>query len=254
MGTIYRAIAKIFPFAVIGILGTIIYSPSFHGFFQFDDNGFIVNNPVIRDINNVQAIWNGFPNPARFIGSYSFALNYHFHQLDVFGFHVVNFVIHCINTILVWWLMSLLLSSPGIKEGLVDTKQKIEHKRFNQQKGIVAFLTALLFLTHPIQTQAVTYITQRFASLATLFYLASVCFYIKGRQEEGRGKVYVLFWLASAIAAILGMLTKQIVLTLPLAVILVEFSLFKQVPQSRRMQFIFAVLLFFIGYSILLFF
>ncbi|MBI3610530.1 MAG: hypothetical protein HY204_07510 [Nitrospirae bacterium] len=48
----------------------------------------------------------------------------------------------------------------------------------------IALATAFLFIVHPIQTQAVTYIVQRFASLAALFYLLAVVCYLKWRQSE----------------------------------------------------------------------
>ena len=54
--------------------------------------------------------------------------------------------------------------------------------------GPVALLAGLIFVSHPVQTQAVTYIVQRAASMAALFYLASLCFYVRSRllQDEKR--------------------------------------------------------------------
>src|SRR6185503_15972049 len=96
--------------------------------------------------------------------------------LDVTGYHVVNIVIHVLNGILVWWLMGLLLR-----------RQKSE------RAAPISLAVALLFVCHPIQTQAVTYLTQRFTSLATFFYLLSVCLYLHTRlsvKEPGSRALY----------------------------------------------------------------
>jgi len=202
----------ILPIIMILLLGTAIYSTSVHSPFQFDDLGYILENPDIRDVTDIKTIWNSYGNPARFVGYYTFALNYHFHQYDVFGYHLVNIAIHVINAILVWWLIQLLLSIPKLQ-----TERIIRHKRE------IALFAALIFLTHPIQTQAITYITQRFASLATLFYLASVCFYLKARLHN-----QYRYFFFTVMTAILGMFTKQITMTLPLLILLVEGCFLKR--------------------------
>jgi Tfp pilus assembly protein PilF len=92
----------------------------------------------------------------------------------------------------------------------------------------MALFAALLFVSHPLATQSVTYIVQRLASLATLFYLLSLALYVKGRLREGNKGAPVFFYYAGSIlCAILGMLTKEIVFTLPFALVLYEFSFIK---------------------------
>ncbi len=199
---------KIFSISFLILLGLVIYSNTFYTPFQFDDDGAIVNNPLIRDIHNVSG---SMGRNARVVGVYTFAINYYLHKLDVFGYHAGNFLIHIITALLVWCFMCLLLSVPCLK-----------HKKIIRHKTTVGFLTALLFLSHPVQTQAVTYLAQRFASLATLFYVLSLCFYIKGRLVFSKKLLAVFCFLLSAIAAIAGMYTKGIVMTLPLVIILME--------------------------------
>ncbi len=155
---------------LISILGIIAYSNSFDCSFHFDDDNTIVNNTAIHDISDLKAIWN--INNRRCIGYYSFALNYHYNKLDVFGYHVVNLTIHIITSILVYWLVILILSTPVMRQDSIA-----------RNKRSLALICGLLFVCHPLQTQAVTYITQRFASLATMFYIASLCFYVKGRLK-----------------------------------------------------------------------
>lgn len=220
-----RSLKRIFPLLAICLLGTLIYSNTFQAPFQFDDKSYIVDNLTLRNSGDIKSIWDLYP--ARFIGMYSFALNYYFHQLDTFGYHLINFLIHIITSVLVWWLLKLLLSTAHFK-----------NKEIAKHKSLIAFSAAFLFLTHPIQTQAVTYITQRFSSLSALFYVLSICTYIKGRLSKGKR-----FYLCSAISALLGMLTKQTVLTLPLMILLVEFTFLYQDEKTKYFKNIFLPLL-----------
>ena len=95
---------------------------------------------------------------------------------------------------------------------------------------LIALFAGLIFVSHPIQTQAITYIVQRAASMATLFYLASLCFYVRSRLPQvhhsnlGIGKFY---YTCSLITATVAMFTKEIAITLPLTMILYEFCFFK---------------------------
>ena len=201
--------------ALICLVGVIAYSNSFDCSFHFDDKPNIEENMAIRNLSNVKAWW-GFV-PSRPMGTLSFALNYHFHRLDVWGYHLVNLGIHITNAVLVWWLVILTMSTPVMRGQPVS-----------RHKMSMALFAALLFVSHPLATQSVTYIVQRLASLATLFYLLSLALYIKGRLWEGNGGKPVYFCYAGSILfAILGMLTKEIVFTLPFALVLYEFSFIK---------------------------
>jgi len=203
--------AGMVPLFILSATGFLIYSNSFDCSFHYDDVYNIVENKAIRDIGNIGAIWN-FLN-RRFIGYLSFALDYHFHGLDVFGYHLVNLVIHICASFFVWWLTMLILSTPGMKSSPLGA-----HRR------TAALGCALLFLVHPVQTQAVTYIVQRFASMAAMFYLGAVCFYMKARLTGGRNST--LYFAAAGLSALLGIFTKENVATLPFALILCEIYFF----------------------------
>ncbi|MCG6535595.1 MAG: hypothetical protein L7F78_13095, partial [Syntrophales bacterium LBB04] len=200
---------------LICLVGVIAYSNSFDCSFHFDDTPNIEENIAIRNLSNVKAWW-GFI-PSRPIGTLSFALDYHFHRLDVWGYHLVNLAIHIANAVLIWWLVMLTMSAPVMRSQPVS-----------RHKMSMALFTALLFVSHPLATQSVTYIVQRLASLATLFYLLSLALYVKGRLWEGnRGTPVYVYYAGSILCAILGMLTKEIVFTLPFALVLYEFSFIK---------------------------
>ena len=152
----------------ITFLGLVIYRNSFACSFHFDDYRFIVENPAIKNIHDLLNIWNYYP--CRFVTFISLALNYHFDQLHVFGYHLFNLAVHLLTSILVYWLILITLSTPTFN------KDKIA-----QHAHLIALMSAMVFVSHPIQTEAVTFIWQRTASMATMFYLASLCFYVKSR-------------------------------------------------------------------------
>lgn len=195
--------------AVIILLGTIIYSNSFNCSFHLDDLPRIADNAGIRNLADVKAWWNSYP--LRPIGMFTFALNYHFNQLDIHYYHLVNLVIHLINACLVWWLTLLIFSSPAMKDNPII-----------RQKKVIAFFTALLFVSHPLATQSVTYIVQRMASMVAMFYLLSLVLYMKARLTDKSITSRYLLFAGTLISALLAMLTKENAFTLPFAILLLE--------------------------------
>ncbi|MFZ4439370.1 MAG: tetratricopeptide repeat protein [Syntrophales bacterium] len=218
----------------IVVLGFLIYSNTFHGPFVFDDEIAIVENSGIKDLGNYSSPLSG----NRSIGFLTFALNYKLHGLHVTGYHVVNLLIHLINALLVYGLSVLTFRTPygyeHFQEGAVSGSAGVSRW--------LPMFVALLFVSHPVQTQAVTYIVQRFASLATLFYLASLVMYLKARESGPSGKAGYAFYAASILAAILAMRTKEISFTLPVVIILYELMFFKK-EIKRRVLYLFPFLL-----------
>ena len=183
-------------FSLLFVLGFSIYSNILRSPFQFDDEYAIVKNGAIRNLADTGAIWNAFHT--RFVTGWTLALNYFFGGLDPFGYHVFNVLIHVFSSFLVYCLVRLVQPDA-------------------YRKPWPALLAALLFLTHPIQTQAVTYLWQRCASLTALFYLAALVCYLKARLGPSR------WWYALAlVSALLAMFCKEIAVTLPGAIFLCE--------------------------------
>ena len=194
--------------SAIVMLGIIIYSNSFNCSFHFDDASSIVANKAIQNLSDIKAWWNY--SSGRPIAYFTFAVNYHYGELNVWGYHLVNLIIHLITSCIVGWLTLLIFSTPALKNNPI-----IKHKK------ILAFFVALLFVSHPLATQSVTYIVQRMASLVAMFYLLSLALYVKGRLSEKGITKY--FWFAGAlVSAVLALLTKENAYTLPFAVILFE--------------------------------
>lgn len=201
--------AELLGLGIVILLGIIIYSNSFNCSFHLDDMRSIVDNIKIRDLSDVNAWWTFAPS--RPLGYFTFALNYHFNQLDVTYYHIGNLMIHLINACLVYWLTWLIFSSPALKDHVIS-----------KDKKVIVLLTALLFVSHPLATQSVTYIVQRLTSMAALFYLLSLAFYVKARLSGKRNTLKYFLFAGSLVSAVLAMLTKENTFTLPFAIVLFE--------------------------------
>ena len=191
------------------LAGALIYSNTFSSSFHFDDTLSIVENPLIMNIRNLGNIWNFWPT--RFVTYFSVALNYHFGRLDVFGYHLFNLITHVSASFMVFWLISLPFLTPGL-----------QNKNIIRNSIPISLFAGLIFLAHPIQTQGVTYIIQRAVSLASLFYLLSLCCYVKSRLLKQNTRSAKLYYAGSLFACFLAMFSKEMAITLPFMIILYE--------------------------------
>ena len=224
---------RLFPYFLIFIVGILCYSSSLDASFTFDDSHSIVRNSAIRDISDVKAIWQ--VTPSRFVAYFTFALNYHVHGLNIFGYHLFNLAIHLFTALTIYWLIGLLFLTPELKTTSLFPK-----------KNSIALAVSLIFISHPIETQAVTYIVQRMASMAALFYLLSLTLYIRARLSyDQKNPVHRLYYAASIVTALMAMFTKEIAATLPVSILLSEYFFFSpSIRQiSRRLKYCFPLLL-----------
>lgn len=213
---------------LIILVGCFVYSNTFHVPFVFDDESGIYKNITIRDAGYItKASLPEIVSSSRPVGQMTFTLNYALNGLDVFGYHIMNLLIHLGCGILVYRLVVLILKTRNFAQHF----QKPDGRVINVP-GVIALFAALLFVSHPIQTQAVTYIVQRFTSLCTFFYLMSFVLYVQSRLSASLNCRYTLYMI-SIIIAILAMKTKEIAFTLPLMVILCEFMFFRGEIRKR---------------------
>jgi protein O-mannosyl-transferase len=210
------------------LAGLVAYGNTLHVPFVFDDHSSIVDNPVIKNLDNFLASLDGYRyNPRRVIGYLTFALNYRFGGLDVFGYHLVNLGIHLAASLLVYTFILILAQTPYLRGSRL-----VPHGR------PLALLCGLLFAVHPLQTQAVTYVVQRLASLASTFYLLAMVLYGAARLRQVRdgrlGSPQALLYFCGALfAALSAVHTKEIAFTLPFMLILFEALFF---PATARKQ------------------
>ena len=251
--------------------GIIIYSNTFTSPFLFDDEFFIVNDHAIRmtelsgDAIKTAAV-DGKPRH-RYLPNISFALNYYFGQLNPFGYHLVNLVIHLLSGIFLFFFIKntlrtsipppnalIIVSTQCNRRGRVYPRPKREGIKpsptmdaaiteafdYKTNPDIIAFFAALLWIVQPVGTQSVTYICQRMASMVALFYILSLLFYVQGRmamrQTPSEWLKPCLFFSGGFLAALGAFATKENAGTLPLIILLYEWFFFQdlKLKWSRR--------------------
>ncbi len=210
-----------FPVFVFLLVGVAIYSNTLHSPFVFDDGPSITRNPTIKNIENFFGNSTGYDKyPTRFIGYLSFALNYTVGSFDPFGYHIVNLTIHIINSLLVYIFVLITFRTPFMKKSSSEATAPV-----------VSLISGILFLVHPVQTEAVTFVVQRITSLTTTFFLLSIFYYVKARllyndrSSHSKNK-YLLYFAFSLLFCILAMKTKEISFTLPVVLIVYECFFF----------------------------
>lgn len=188
--------------------------------FYLDDFSSIQENPVISQWSgSFYELWQYAKT--RIIGYWTFALNFQVHQFEVAGYHAVNMLIHVLSGIAVLFLLKGMVRTPVLADSLPPFA-----------KLYLPPLVALLFVLHPLQISAVTYIVQRLASLGALFYLLALACYVQMRLTSP--PLQRMYWgLGTVLCALLAFGTKQHTLTLPVAMLLVEWVCF--VPNWRRL-------------------
>lgn len=204
---------------LLAAIGFLVYSNTIRSEFHFDDILGIIGQERIKTLKTFLHIryWTIIDN--RPVSELTLALNYYFGHYNVSGYHLVNISIHVFNAWMVYLLMMLFLSCLNARE-----KDRIPEKN-----GLALFI-ALVFLVHPIQTGAVSYIIQRMTALASLFYLVAVYLYIRGRKEyldnQRTGRSILLLILA-CVSGMLGVLSKQDAIIFPAAFLLVELFIIR---------------------------
>ena len=182
-----------------------VYAGSFRVPFLFDDLTSIPENPRIRSLWPLSRAMTAPPYvtiAGRPLVCLSFAVNYALGGLDVAGYHAMNLALHVGCVLALWWLLRVTLASPILGETL------------NSYSEGLAAATALLWAVHPLATEAVVYVVQRTELLGTLFYLLTLLLFALA-SKSARPAVL----LAGSVAACaLGMLSKEIVVSAPLAV------------------------------------
>ena len=165
-------------FGLMVVVALIAYSNIFSYPFQFDDLYHIIQKSKLHSFRYFDhlSLWTNINT--RPIPMFTLAVNYAMGGTNVTGYHILNLIIHIFTGLVVYFLTLQILSSNTIKA---------EHP-IKKHKEMGALFISLLFLAHPIQTQAVTYIVQRMTSMAAMFYILSLLCYVRGRISIGNGR------------------------------------------------------------------
>lgn len=176
--------------ALLLVAIVLAWIPALHAPFTYDDRIEVVGNRTIRWLDSVGAI--ASYNTSRPLLILTYALNWRVGGLDPFGYHVVSLLIHAVNALLAWRLARRLLSP--------------------ERAALVAAVWAL----HPMTTEAVTYVTGRSDALEATAWLVGLTAWLDYRRGEARAR-----WVAVG-AVVAGLLTKEVGVLLPVALLAVD--------------------------------
>ena len=182
------------------------YHNSFSGPFIWDDLFSITGNPTIRHWSSALSPPPDVGVGGRPISNLTLALNYAWGGTDVWGYHAVNLLIHTLAGLTLLGLVRRTLQRPVLNE------------RFGALALPLALAVAVIWTVHPLQTESVTYITQRYESLMGLFYLLTLYCFVRSAESAVPTRWQVL----SVVACLLGVLSKEIIVTAPVLVLLYD--------------------------------
>jgi len=178
------------------------YRGTFTGPFLADDLGAIAGNPTIRHwMSALAPPAGGTPVEGRPLVNLSLAANYVLSGSAVGSYHVINLLIHVLVGLTLFGVVHRTLARIFPAEWAFPL--------------IAAGLIALIWTVHPLQTEAVTYLSQRSESLMGLFYLLTLYAFIRSVEPSARARGWAIVSVASCS---LGMATKEVMVTAPLMV------------------------------------
>jgi len=195
--------------ALIVLAGVLVYANSLGGQLVWDDETLVQYNPYIKDWSHLPKIFTSrlgsvakeagaFYRPVQ---TFTYLVDYSLGRLNVFGYHLSNMIWHILAALSVFGLIRMLF-----------------------RDGKLSLLTALLFVVHPIHTEAVSYISGRADSLAVFFMFLSFIFYLKHSERGG-----ILVLGAMAVSYVLALLSKEISLILLPLIFFTHYALKKPV-------------------------
>ena len=197
----------------IVLAGVLVYGNGLSGPLLFDDETSILNNTSIRQLTPLSGPLSpprDTPVAGRPVVNLTFALNYAIGGLDVTGYHVTNVVVHLLGALVLYGIVRRAL-----RTGRVPSELK-------HDADYVALAAAVLWVVHPLNSESVSYLTERTESMMGLFYLLTMYASIRAAtaSQAGAGQAA---WIALAVAAsALGMASKESMVTAPVMVLIFD--------------------------------
>lgn len=195
---------------VLAVNAAIMLPAVRNQFTNWDDDRFVVNNPLIRHLtaSRIKDIFTSFT-----VGTYvpltvlSFAVEYSWARLNPHYYHLTNVLLHFLNCLLVGMFFRRLTD--------------------NWKIGLI---TGLLWSVNPLRVESVAWITERKDVLSSCFYLGSLLAYLSYRR--GRKNLYA----ASLILFGFALLAKPMALSLPLIIVLVDYFQRRNMDRSAWLE------------------
>ncbi len=206
------------PIAVLIVVGGFVYFFNLNNQLFWDDDDWIINNNFVHTVSwdNVKfwlthntlagvGLKSNYYRPFLF---FTFALNYAISGIKPFSYHLFSNLIHIANGVLVFLLVQQIF-----------------------KKKLLAFLTSLIFLIHPLQTEAITYISGRGDALVAMFMLLGLLFFYKSESAKLNVSGFVhkrsstFYFLLSIFFLVLGLLSRETAIIFPFLALALYISI-----------------------------
>lgn len=206
------------PFSLLFIIliTFLTFANTLRNSFVWDDWVHIIKNPSIRSwqtipltfISNNTISADDFYNVGNYrpLRTITYCVDYLLYGLKPWGFHLTSLLFHTANVLLAFSLALLIL-----------------------ERRETALFTALIYGLHPLQTEAVNFLSARADLLCALFFFSAFILYLKAHE----GKKERLCLSLSLLCYLLALMGKEMAITLPL-VLLLHYLMFAPGRMSRR--------------------
>ncbi|HEY8938016.1 MAG TPA: tetratricopeptide repeat protein [Cyclobacteriaceae bacterium] len=196
---------------ILAIALLVLWRITRNGFTDWDDNLYVVDSPLIRQLN-----WNSFKTYFTTLTSnlytplvtLSYAIDYKIFGMSAAGFHTTNLVLHIINICLVYILTFQIF-----------------------KRSFIAAATALLFSIHPLNVEAVAWISSRKDLLFTFFYLSGILLYLKYKASQKVTQLLFVFLIF-----VLAVLSKPVAFTFPVVLLLIDYFTNKTISTRELLE------------------
>ena len=172
------------------------YVGALHGAFQYDDLFTILINPHLDRWDTFVGHLDHMVRPLLYA---TFLFDRSLYGNSPAGYHLLNLLLHLGSGLLVYRILT---------------------RAVTEETTPIPFLTALLFLIHPIQTETVTYISGRASGLMAFWYLLAFFLYIKRSEFQDDRRVSQLYLFGAVTSFLLSLASKETAITFPLILLL----------------------------------
>ena len=211
----------------VAALTFIVFLPALKdGFVNWDDDKNFLGNYLYRGLGWEQLKWmftTFHTGPYQPLSWITYGLDYLVWGMDPFGYHLTNVLLHSANAALFYLLCLRLFSSDA------DTRPPENKTALH----LSAAFAALFFSLHPLRAESVAWATERRDVLSGLFYLLTLFLYLSPRAPDGE-RTSVFGRRAPLAAFLLALLSKAIVITLPVALVILDVFRLKRLPPDPR--------------------
>ena len=190
---------------------TLLYSNTLHGKFLYDDYGDILDNPSIRQLWPLKDVFFGNLHGKQYllnrpIPNLTFAINHAIGGLNPFSYHVTNILIHQLAGLSLFGIARRTFALPE------------QRSRFPQAGLTLPLLMTVFWCLHPLQTESVSYMTQRYESLMGLFSLYALYAAIRSAEPGSWWGWTVL----SPLSCLLALGSKEVAVAVPVLILIYD--------------------------------